>query len=337
MYVVEGVFLGTFDVMFRHVLLSQGIVTALTTASQALSCSTEPEAKITLKVVFGALVSCFSTFPAHKWITQALRARLLPAVVNQYNTGSLLATKACNNIEVNSPPVGRTTKSATNTNSNAVPVALPTIVQNHARKTIGGTVIIDTFICITDHAVGDSHLSTRDLSFMRALVLHDHLAAKENTSMMMIQSMQADATDFTYTRFDYFSGRFRPKEDNGMLTTHPIRHALGFPRTRRNNHRYQRRKYSVPGRKLDDEFFDLERDIAAAELGGSPPGKLRLQFEDWLSKGHIWGVGVQDLNGLEDEVLIKCILWPWCRNVFQAFPYSPRSTGGCESYTTFIK
>jgi hypothetical protein len=42
---------------------------------------------------------------------------------------------------------------------------------------------------------------------MRALVLHDHLAAKENTSMMMIQSMQADATDFTYTRFDYFSGR----------------------------------------------------------------------------------------------------------------------------------
>ncbi|KAJ7853451.1 hypothetical protein B0H13DRAFT_1904040 [Mycena leptocephala] len=116
-----------------------------------------------------------------------------------------------------------------------------------------------------------------------------------------------------------------------MLTTHPIRHALGFPRTRRNNHRYQRRKYSVPGRKLNDEFFDLERDIAAAELGGSPPGKLRLQFEDWLSKGHIWGyyfngrapliplpryrqlvnhakedvaVGVQDLYGLEDEVLI---------------------------------
>jgi hypothetical protein len=42
---------------------------------------------------------------------------------------------------------------------------------------------------------------------MRALVLHDHLAAKENTSMMMIQSMQVDATDFTYTRFDYFSGR----------------------------------------------------------------------------------------------------------------------------------
>jgi hypothetical protein len=29
---------------------------------------------------------------------------------------------------------------------NAVPVALPTIVQNHARKTIGGTVIIDTFV-----------------------------------------------------------------------------------------------------------------------------------------------------------------------------------------------
>ncbi|KAJ7908827.1 hypothetical protein B0H13DRAFT_2495732 [Mycena leptocephala] len=49
MYLVEGVFLGTFDVVFRHVLLSQGIVTALTTASQAISCSTEPEAKITLR------------------------------------------------------------------------------------------------------------------------------------------------------------------------------------------------------------------------------------------------------------------------------------------------
>jgi hypothetical protein len=42
---------------------------------------------------------------------------------------------------------------------------------------------------------------------MRALVLHDYLASKENISMMIIHSMQAYATDFTYTRFDYFSGR----------------------------------------------------------------------------------------------------------------------------------
>jgi hypothetical protein len=39
---------------------------------------------------------------------------------------------------------------------------------------------------------------------------------------------------------------------------------------------------------LGDELFDLERDIAPGEPGGSPPGTLRLQFEDWLSKGHIW-------------------------------------------------
>ncbi|KAJ7899687.1 hypothetical protein B0H13DRAFT_1883773 [Mycena leptocephala] len=46
--------------------------------------------------------------------------------------------------------------------------------------------------------------------------------------------------------------------------------------------------YTIPGRKLGDELFDLERDIAPGEPGGSPPGTLRLQFEDWLSKGHIW-------------------------------------------------
>jgi hypothetical protein len=46
--------------------------------------------------------------------------------------------------------------------------------------------------------------------------------------------------------------------------------------------------YSIPGRKLGDELFNLEWDIAPGEPGGSPPGKLRLQFEDWLSKGHIW-------------------------------------------------
>jgi hypothetical protein len=31
-------------------------------------------------------------------------------------------------------------------NSNAVPVAQPTIVQEHARRMIGGTVIIGTFV-----------------------------------------------------------------------------------------------------------------------------------------------------------------------------------------------
>jgi hypothetical protein len=66
LYLVEGVFLGAFDVAVRDTLLSQGIVTALRTASRALSSSTEPNAKIALKGLFGALVSAFSTFPAHK-------------------------------------------------------------------------------------------------------------------------------------------------------------------------------------------------------------------------------------------------------------------------------
>ncbi|KAF7332897.1 GNAT family N-acetyltransferase [Mycena venus] len=46
--------------------------------------------------------------------------------------------------------------------------------------------------------------------------------------------------------------------------------------------------FSIPGRKLGEELFDLERDIAPAKPDGSPPGKLRLQLEDRLSKGHIW-------------------------------------------------
>ncbi|KAJ7899693.1 hypothetical protein B0H13DRAFT_2029664 [Mycena leptocephala] len=240
LYLVEGVFLGAFDVAVRDTLLSQGIVTALTTASRALSSSTEPNAKIALKGLFGALVSAFSTFPAHKWIIQALRAGLLPAVfscsssrniaktlpsllyllqgllpastvyhsvlsllqdslvevrdrnpasvfgnseerlqvVKQYNTGSLLATRACNRGDFSRRSCNK-------------------ICDKHELKRCAG--------CTANY--WDSHLSTRDRSFMRALVLHDYLAAKENISMMIIHSMHADATDFTYTRFDYFSGR----------------------------------------------------------------------------------------------------------------------------------
>ncbi|KAJ7917615.1 hypothetical protein B0H13DRAFT_1994406 [Mycena leptocephala] len=269
LYLVEGVFLGAFDVAVRDTLLSQGIVTALTTASRALSSSTEPNAKIALKGLFGALVSAFSTFPAHKWIIQALRAGLLPAVfscsssrniaktlpsllyllqgllpastvyhsvlsllqdslvevrdrnpasvfensevlehwgrfvelveerlqvVKQYNTGSLLATRACNNVECNKICDKHEFKCCAGCTANYCSKACQ---KNDWRN---GD---HRHICM----IRDSHLSTRDRSFMRALVLHDYLAAKENISMMIIHSMHADATEFTYTRFDYFSGR----------------------------------------------------------------------------------------------------------------------------------
>ncbi|KAJ6536170.1 acyl-CoA N-acyltransferase [Mycena capillaripes] len=46
--------------------------------------------------------------------------------------------------------------------------------------------------------------------------------------------------------------------------------------------------YSIPGRKLGEELYDLERDIAPAKPDGSSAGKLRLELEDRLSKGYIW-------------------------------------------------
>ncbi|KAJ7454752.1 acyl-CoA N-acyltransferase [Mycena latifolia] len=45
---------------------------------------------------------------------------------------------------------------------------------------------------------------------------------------------------------------------------------------------------SIPGRKLGEEFYDLERDIAPGEPGVSPPGKLWTRIQEQFSKEHIW-------------------------------------------------
>ncbi|KAJ7935802.1 hypothetical protein B0H13DRAFT_2462668 [Mycena leptocephala] len=71
---------GQYDSAFRDALLSHGLVTSLTIASRALSQSTDPVAEIELKGLFGALVGHLSCFPRPRWITEALRAGLLPAV-----------------------------------------------------------------------------------------------------------------------------------------------------------------------------------------------------------------------------------------------------------------
>ncbi|KAJ6489810.1 hypothetical protein C8R45DRAFT_1138580, partial [Mycena sanguinolenta] len=52
--------------------------------------------------------------------------------------------------------------------------------------------------------------------------------------------------------------------------------------------------FSIPGRKLGEELFDLERDIAHGEPDGPPSGKLRLQLEERLANGYIW---LAELNG----------------------------------------
>lgn len=46
--------------------------------------------------------------------------------------------------------------------------------------------------------------------------------------------------------------------------------------------------FSIPGRKLGEELYDLEKDISVGEPGVSPPGKLRKQFEEQLANDHIW-------------------------------------------------
>ncbi|KAJ7678490.1 acyl-CoA N-acyltransferase [Mycena rosella] len=45
---------------------------------------------------------------------------------------------------------------------------------------------------------------------------------------------------------------------------------------------------SIPGRKLGEEFYALERDIAPGEPGVSDPGKLWTRFQEQFEKEHIW-------------------------------------------------
>ncbi|KAJ6570162.1 acyl-CoA N-acyltransferase [Mycena vulgaris] len=45
---------------------------------------------------------------------------------------------------------------------------------------------------------------------------------------------------------------------------------------------------SIPGRKLGEEFYDLERDISPGEPGVSSPGKLWTRFHEQFSKEHVW-------------------------------------------------
>lgn len=46
--------------------------------------------------------------------------------------------------------------------------------------------------------------------------------------------------------------------------------------------------FSIPGRNLGEEFYDLEPDIAPGEPGVSLPGKLWTRFQEQFSKEHIW-------------------------------------------------
>ncbi|KAJ7164021.1 acyl-CoA N-acyltransferase [Mycena crocata] len=45
---------------------------------------------------------------------------------------------------------------------------------------------------------------------------------------------------------------------------------------------------SIPGRKLGDEFYDLQRDIAPGDPGSSAPGKLWTRFQKQFSDEQIW-------------------------------------------------
>jgi len=46
--------------------------------------------------------------------------------------------------------------------------------------------------------------------------------------------------------------------------------------------------FSIPGRKLGEEFYHLEADIAPGEPGVSAPGKLWTRFQEQFTKEHIW-------------------------------------------------
>ncbi|KAK7063414.1 hypothetical protein R3P38DRAFT_2593050 [Favolaschia claudopus] len=72
---------GLFDIEFRNALLSQGIVTTLTRFSIALSHS-GPMSVVEhpLTWMLAALTDYLCIFPRHRWIIEALRAGLLPAI-----------------------------------------------------------------------------------------------------------------------------------------------------------------------------------------------------------------------------------------------------------------
>lgn len=65
---------------FHAALLSHGIATALTTVCRALSHSALEVAEIQLKGFLWALADNLGVFPRHRWITESLRAGLLPAI-----------------------------------------------------------------------------------------------------------------------------------------------------------------------------------------------------------------------------------------------------------------
>ncbi|KAJ7510408.1 hypothetical protein B0H11DRAFT_2269783 [Mycena galericulata] len=45
--------------------------------------------------------------------------------------------------------------------------------------------------------------------------------------------------------------------------------------------------YSIPGRQLGEEFYNLQADLALGE-SGVPPGKLWTRFQEQFSKEQIW-------------------------------------------------
>lgn len=82
LFLVEKIMAQEWDEAFKEILLSQGIITALTTAARALSLSNIPVARIELKGFFSALSSGMMCFPAHTRVAEAVRAGLLPAVIS---------------------------------------------------------------------------------------------------------------------------------------------------------------------------------------------------------------------------------------------------------------
>ncbi|KAJ7620977.1 acyl-CoA N-acyltransferase, partial [Roridomyces roridus] len=45
--------------------------------------------------------------------------------------------------------------------------------------------------------------------------------------------------------------------------------------------------FSIPGRNLGDELYDLEKDVQEAR-GNQPPGKIRTQFEEQMKMHNVW-------------------------------------------------
>ncbi|KAJ7603882.1 hypothetical protein DFH06DRAFT_1487964 [Mycena polygramma] len=262
---------GEWDIKFKDALLAEGIVTALTTASLALSCPSVDEIELQ-GIVLGLtnhMVSCY------RWITESLRAGLLltifscasrgykqiglwlrellqetlPAatvyhsvlsqlrlslgdvrdrdataffkdpvllglwevfvqlvdgrlqVLDLYDSGLLATTSVCDNIECVEISENRQFRRCSGCSaSHYCSQACQTTDWRHGghRQSCGDLAL---------RRNRDSAMSTRDRSFLRALLHHDYTTHREQIAVDHLLAMCWNPNEFPCTLFDYTNGR----------------------------------------------------------------------------------------------------------------------------------